>query len=71
MYRQTWKLNKEGKFTIRHGLNYCDADHCEEVKEVVETLLGERVWIKFLWFSMGVWDASQEYNIYGSLFPEL
>ena len=42
MYRQTWKLDREGKFTsIRHGLRYCH--HCEEVKEVIETILTKGV----------------------------
>ena len=37
-----WKLDREGNLTsIRQGLRYCA--HCEQVKEVVETVLTERV----------------------------
>ena len=42
IYQQTWKLDKEGNLTsIRQVHFYCA--HCEDVKQVVETVLTERV----------------------------
>ena len=42
MYRQMWKLDKEGNYTsIRQGHAYCNL--CKDVKQVVETVLAERV----------------------------
>ena len=45
MYRQMWKLDKEGNFTsIRQALIHCP--QCEEVKQIVQTVLTERVKFK-------------------------
>ena len=41
MFRQMWKLDKEGNLkSIRQNLHYCR--YCGEVKQVVDTLLTER-----------------------------
>ena len=42
IYQQTWKLDKEGNLTsIRQVHFYCA--HCKDVKQVIQTLLTERV----------------------------
>ena len=42
MFRQIWRLDKEGNLiSIYQGLRYCL--HCEEVKEVVDTVLSKRL----------------------------
>ena len=42
IYRLTWKLDKDGNLeNTRQGLAYCA--YCKDVKEVVETVLTERV----------------------------
>ena len=43
MYRQMWKFDKEGNYTsIRKGHVYCN--HCKDVKQIIETVLTERVY---------------------------
>ena len=54
MFRQTWKFDEKGNFTsIRQGHTYCQ--HCKGVKQVVETVLTEKVhWTYSLYFKMKV-----------------
>ena len=42
MYRQMWKFDEDGNYTsIRQGHVYCN--HCKDVKQIIETVLTERV----------------------------
>ena len=57
MFRQTWKFDEKGNFTsIRQGHTYCQ--HCKGVKQVVETVLTEKVhWTYSLYFKMNVFNG--------------
>ena len=58
MFRQTLKFDEKGNFTsIRQGNTYCQ--HCKGVKQVVETVLTEKVHLTYsLYFKMKVLNAA-------------